>query len=132
MYVGYECKGVSVLVSHYVCVCVCSCIGQAVKVGLAWSHDITRLRGLLASQTAPPPLLPLTSLTSSHFFKKSCSLVSSLSFLWYKAETKGLCPDRSTRVSSEYAFFFFFFNFTLPLYTVGVLCSLSYICEQMK
>lgn len=31
-------------------VCACVGVGQSVKLGLAWSHDITGLRGLLASQ----------------------------------------------------------------------------------
>ena len=83
-----ECIWVSVLVSlpvsqpvsMHVCVrvCVCACFGQSVKVGLAWSYDITRLRGLLASQAAPPPSsLALTSITPSQSYR---GILLSLSF----------------------------------------------------
>ena len=92
-----------------VCVCacmrVCVCVGQSVKVGLAWSHDITSLRGLLASQTAPPPPspLPLTTRTPSHTSRLEVSVfLRPLPLnIWFKAKTKSLRQeDRSVGVSS--------------------------------
>lgn len=78
------------LVSQSPTVCVCVCVGQPVKVGLAWSHDITRLRGLSGSQAAPPLTpLPLTSLTPSQSsWGVRLSPSSPTFFVWFQAKTK--------------------------------------------
>lgn len=83
-------------------ICVCMCVGQSVKVGLAWSHDITRLRGLSASQTAPPLTpLPLTSLTPSQPSRGVRLSPSSTFYIWFQAKSKeSLRRGRSVGVSS--------------------------------
>ncbi|MED6233526.1 hypothetical protein ATANTOWER_012858 [Ataeniobius toweri] len=57
--------------------CLLVCVGRSVKVGLARSHDITRLRGLSASRAAPTPPPPgsphpLTFQTPLHSSESLC------------------------------------------------------------
>ncbi|XP_071327519.1 apoptosis-stimulating of p53 protein 1-like isoform X4 [Trachinotus anak] len=97
----YLCWSVCWLVSQCVCVCVCACGGQSVKVGLAWSHDITGLRGLLVKQLLL--LLPLVLFLSLRSLLRrrlevSVFLLSSTFYIWLKATTKSLRRDRSVGV----------------------------------